>query len=70
MGTPMSKNTRKQDVPQAIRLVWDSLDSHLDSTVGRVHKRPCCNKAVGSPAFHKKCVQEYMEVLRVLVGQL
>lgn len=68
--TPMARTTDKQGIPKAIRLVWDSLDSHLDASLGPVHKKACCNRAVGSPAFHRQCVREYVEVLDALTKLL
>lgn len=71
-ATPTSSTRTKsrRKIARAIRLVWESLDSHIDASIGTVHKNPCCNRAVGSPSFHKKCVREYIDVLDALTELL
>jgi len=60
----------RAEAVKAIRLVWDSLDTHLDPTVGNVHENKCCNEAVGKPSFHKKCLKEYHQILGILIENL
>lgn len=59
-----------ENLIKAIRLVWDSLDSHLDGAISEVHKKKCCNKAVGNRFFHKQCAKEYAFVLQTLIAKL
>ena len=56
-----------QDVIKAIRLVYESLDSHL---IEEEEKKKCCREAVGSKSFHKKCVKEYAFIIKVLADKL
>ena len=46
---------RSKDIERALRLVWDSLESHLDATHRGVDMR-----------FHRQCVKEYAEVIHIL----
>lgn len=62
-------NKRKKII-EAIRIVWDSLDSHLDDSIEPTEKKKCCQKAVGSPSFHRKCIKEYVTVIATLAGLL
>lgn len=54
----------KQDkIERAMKLIWLSLESHM------MHDFPnkkCCIKEVGGPAFQKKCIKEYAEILHIL----
>lgn len=56
----------KKDIIKAIRLTWESLDSHLE---GAVDKR-LTGKVVGDRKFHKKCVEDYLFIIGVLTDQL
>lgn len=47
-------------IEKAIRIVWASLDTHLPATRGKIIKD------VGGHAFHKKCVKEYADVIKIL----
>ena len=51
---------RKQEcsykIERAIRLTWGSLESHLDAT----------HNVSDEHDFHRKCVQEYAEVIKIL----
>lgn len=53
---------KEKKIIRALRLVWDSLDSHLDDTANRRLK----GGIVGSRQFHKKCVREYAEIIKIL----
>jgi heme-degrading monooxygenase HmoA len=44
---------------EAIRIVWDSLESHLDWTHGE-------EEAVKD--FHKECVKEYVQLMQLLTN--
>lgn len=57
-------------IVKAIRLAWSSLESHLDAASGSEIERECCNDAVGKPPFHRTCVKEYSEIIKVLADQL
>jgi hypothetical protein len=50
------KQERSSKIERAIRLTWGSLQSHLDATHDLSHDR----------AFHRKCVQEYAEIIKIL----
>lgn len=62
----MNKVLQRKDIVRALRLTWDSLDSHLDAAAGLEHPLPCCNEAVGKRPFHQKCVREYAEIIKTL----
>lgn len=53
----MKKDKRAKLVDKAIRLVWASLDTHLDYTHKEHHD---------SANFHKKCVREYAGLIKIL----
>lgn len=54
--------TKQKKIIKAIRIVWDSLESHLDSSADKRLK----GGIIGTRNFHKKCVQEYAEVIKIL----
>ena len=58
------------NIAKAIRLAWDSLDSHLDSAKGEKIGKECCDKAVGDKKFHVKCVREYAFIIQTLTDSL
>jgi len=64
------KDSHRTEVVKAIRLVWLSLESHLDSARGELIGKKCCDKMVGLPPFHRKCVKEYAEVISTLTKLL
>lgn len=49
---------REKKVEEAMRLVWDSLQSHLPYTYGKANTK--------TTRFHKKCVREYALLLKIL----
>lgn len=53
---------RKRDIVMAIRIVYDSLETHLDDSVKNAKNW----KIVGSAHFQRKCVKEYAFVIKVL----
>lgn len=58
-----------KDTERAIRLVWDSLLSHLDKVAidpleGITDKK--ARAIIGDRKFHVRCVQEYAEVIYTL----
>jgi hypothetical protein len=53
----MTSNERAKVIEQIIRLVWDSLESHLPYTHTKHHD---------GYAFHVQCVKEYVEILRLV----
>jgi hypothetical protein len=61
-----TRHRKRKDIVKAIRLVWDSLESHIDATI----KSPDNKEHVGGRRFHKKCVEEYHFIIGVLIGQL
>jgi hypothetical protein len=55
----MAKSTaRAEKIERAIRLTWESLDSHLEYASGKKHH--------DSPSFHKKCVKDYSELMKLI----
>lgn len=62
----------KNDIIKSMRLVWESLDSHLDdaieSPIKGLGKR--AKRHIGGKRFHKKCVKEYAYILQVLAEKL
>ena len=61
---------KRKEIVEAIRLTWDSLNSHLDDAVELTVKNACCKKAVGNPKFHRTSIQEYAKIIRILSDQL
>lgn len=57
----MAKPT-KTEIVKAIRLMWDSLESHLDPSISS--KELC--RACGDVHFHAKCAIEYAFIIDVL----
>lgn len=51
------KDDRAKKIAEALRLVWGSLDSHLDFTFEKHHD---------SKLFHKKTVKEYAKLIKLL----
>ena len=51
------KHLKEKKIEKALRLTWDSLQSHLKYT------RIKTTEGIG---FHKKCVKEYAETLKIL----
>lgn len=68
--THIKKKASRSEIVRAIRLTWDSMDSHLDESVSATCAKKCCRDNVGLPPFHAKCVREYAEILRVLASFL
>jgi len=59
----MKSQERAKLCVKAIRLAWSSLDSHLDSSI-KINKKE--SRYVGNERFHKKCVQEYADIIQIL----
>jgi len=53
----MKKKLRAKDVEKAMRLAWGSLESHFYGTYSDTFE---------GKLFHKKCVREYVEQLKLL----
>lgn len=51
------ENKRAAKIDKAIRLAWESLESHLHWT----H-----NKSSEGIKFHRKCINEYAEIIKIL----
>jgi len=51
------KHGRAKKIERLIRMIWSSLESHLQYT----HK-----KSWEGRRFHKKCVKEYSEITKIL----
>ena len=59
MKTPQE---RAELVAQALRMVWGSLDSHLDWSY---EGNP--DQTGGNNDFHKECVVDYIKLMEVIV---
>jgi hypothetical protein len=51
------KNERAKKIEQAIRLIWESLESHLYYTHA---------KSSEGIRFHKRCVRDYAALIKIL----
>ena len=60
---------RKQII-LSIRKTWVSLNSHLGEAIVLSEKKKCCQKAIGSPAFHRKAIKEYGQIIKTLTDAL
>lgn len=62
----MNKNDRAKKIDRGMRLVYDSLQSHLEDTHTPSSGSKKYADTVGDKNFHKKCVKEYAEVIGIL----
>ena len=62
----MNKIDRAKKIDWAIRILWESLESHIEGTHTLTTTQKRYVKEVGSSAFHKKCVDEYATVIKIL----
>lgn len=53
----MTKDDRAKKIDTLIRMVWSSLESHLEWT------HTDCEEGKD---FHKKCIKEYSEIVKLL----
>jgi heme-degrading monooxygenase HmoA len=60
----MKSKDRIKKIDETIKLVWDSLDSHLEWTHRKLPKRAI--KDGETNKFHQKCVQEYAIIIKNL----
>ena len=51
------ENEKAKKIDRAIRLTWESLESHLHWT----HK-----KSSEGLKFHRKCIKDYAEIIKIL----
>lgn len=64
-----STPSREERIAKGIKLVWDSLDSHLEDTYNPTYNKVVeleAKKHIGTKAFHKKCVKEYAYLINLL----
>lgn len=62
-------NIKKERIARAIRIVWSSLESHLDDTFNPVYpelKEDKAKEHIGSQDFHRQCVKDYGELIKIL----
>lgn len=60
---------KREKIARAIRLVWLSLESHLEDTYDPTYpklKSKLAKECVGDKNFHRKCVKEYGEIIKTL----
>lgn len=60
---------KNKNIARAIRLVYDSLESHLDDTFDPLTPKLKDKRAkdhICGQRFHIKCVQEYAEIIKIL----
>ncbi|MDE2233420.1 MAG: hypothetical protein KGJ90_04915 [Patescibacteria group bacterium] len=55
----MKKNDRAKAIEKAVKIVYDSLQSHLPYT----HK-----KSSEGVRFHKQCVKDYTELIKLIIS--
>lgn len=55
------KANKHKELERAIRLVWTSLESHLPWTY---------KKSSEGKKFHRKCVKEYAETIKIIADNL
>jgi hypothetical protein len=71
--TKKQKYEREKKIANAIRLAWESLESHLtdiyDPTYPQVKERKAKNH-IGDWAFHVQCVKDYAQIISALVDEL
>ena len=61
---PMLSAQRARVIARLIRLIYNSLESHIALTHGSVR-----NKGLdGRNAFHKRCVREYAEMIKMITS--
>lgn len=65
----MKKHLKSKEVVKSIRLVWSSLDSHLDYAVEPVKPKKL-REIHGGKRFHKQCIREYADILLTLAKLL
>ena len=60
--------SKEEKIERAMRLVWDSLESHLPHTYGQRECVRCKAKLCkcDNSKFHKKTIKEYVELLTIL----
>jgi len=56
----MNSKLREKKIERAIELIYDSLESHLPYTYGNI------KEVKGTKKFHKKCIREYAEIIKIL----
>lgn len=64
---------KEEEIIKAIRLTWDSLESHLEyaeKPIAAKHQTKFILDALGKQSFHKKCIVEYATVLLTLAKTL
>lgn len=62
---------KREKIIKAIRLTWDSLDSHLD--YAHTDKKLCeCthHESCGNRKFHAQCTRDYSYVIQTLTELL
>ena len=63
------KKPDQLEIENALTLAWDSLESHMLS-YKPAPKRKCCQAVVGGREFHKNCIKEYAEIIKILAHLL
>ena len=67
------EDKRIKDIANAIRLTWDSLESHLTDTYEPIYKKlkqKVAKEHIGDANFHRKCIKEYAEIMKTLADQI
>jgi hypothetical protein len=59
-------DARRERLAKAIRLVWESFESHIDPAVKEENRCESC----GSRSFHSKSIREYAFILEVLAENM
>jgi len=53
-----AQDKKAKKIERAIQIIWDSLDSHLEYVYNSESKE--------DKDFHKQCVKEYAEVIKII----
>ena len=61
---------KEATIVKLIEMTWDSLHSHLDECHSPSKVPPSMKGVYGDRRFHKKCVKEYAEMIRMLTTLL
>lgn len=60
------KEDKAKKIERSIRLVWDSLESHLECTHTLTSGQKKFKEDVGDCKFHKKCIKDYAFIIQTL----
>lgn len=65
----IKEKATKPEICQAIRIIWESIDSHL-GWIEEPEKDKKIMEAAGDVKFHSQCIKRYSKVIRTLAKLL